>query len=1456
MAKDNDITPLIASADTRREIIRQRALEAIQDAFPVVGARTSLELESPEVVQKTYSSNDQKRAVIEGKSIIEPIRADVILRDNASGKVLDKTKATVAHLPWFTPRNTFIVDGNEYSVASQLRLRPGIYTRMRGNQELEAQFNLSKGKNFKLQMAPNSGVFAMQLGTTNVPVYGLLKSLGVSDTDINRRWGTELASINKAAWDRGQKDRIGIVFSKLYPSHRGAVSRDEQIQMIQDYFDSTRMSGAVNAVTLGKAHDRVSGEALLDASSKLLSVYKQEEEPDDRDSLQFKTIHQVDDLLAERIRLDARSLSRKFKQKMDHTNERDAKRILSTAPFTKGIKTFLTTSSLAKLPTQYNPIEIMDAAQRITSLGEGGIENSRAVMSGSRTVHPSHLSVIDPIVTSESPDLVGVDVRATFSAAKDREGNIYSKVTNQRSGKTEYVPIDKLTASRLAFPGQLKRIAAGKDIPVMYHGTMQAVKPSEVDYRIPSSLSMHGFAANLLPFLNSMQGNRALMASKHITQALPLVEKEAPYVQVARGASGESSEKFFGQYFAPRSPTDGVVHKIDDEYIHIKPVGEGTKTAAAQDVRVSYDNNFPLATKTFLHNDLTIKPGDRVTAGQPLGDSVITKDGSLAYGRNLNVALMAYKGMNSNDAVVISESAAKKLTSSHMYKEMLVPTENTKVDARLHKAQFGNVYTQAQYQKLAPSGVIKKGSSVEPGDILIAALEKAEPSAGMALLGKLHKSLMRPFRDAAITWTHDHPGEVIDVFESSRRIVVTVKTNEPMKLGDKLSGRHGNKGVVSTILSDTQMPQAENGEPLDVLFTSAGVVSRINPSQVLEMAIGKVARKTGEPIAVPAYNDTNNVQMARDLLKKHGLKDKETVLDPETGRKIPGIMVGNAYIMKLMKTTDTNFSARGVDKYDVNQQPSKGGTEGAKSIGMMEFSALTAQGAKNFLRDAAVIKGQRNDEYWQRIRRGLPPPPVKTSFAYDKFGSMLTAAGVKFDQKNDVLQLSPLTNKDVLGMSSGEIKNPLLVRASDLRPENGGLFDTVVTGGSTGTKWGHIRLQDPVINPVFAEPARRLLGLTQAELDKLNEEKGGAHVKRALDDLDLTKLERQMRSKTKDATGSALDTSVKTLKYVKALKKLGLKAGDAYTLQDVPVIPPVMRPVIPDKSGNLMVNDTNYLYRDVILANEGLAAAKDVSPETRARAKKHLQNSVGALFGLREPVSPQAASKNARGFISLIAGRNPKEGFVQSKLLSKRQDLSGRGTVIPDVTMNMDEIGLPEDMGWKMYEPFVVGRLVRKGYPATQAKKLFEDRAEAARIELHKEVAERPVVWNRAPTLHRFNTVSAYPRLIQGKSIRIPGTWPEAGMAMDYDGDAVQVHVPVSAGAVNEAKQMTLPNLLFSDRVKSALLVKPQHEAIYGLYKAQEAGNKSGGKKVKVTSVESALEAYRQGLIGLNDKVD
>lgn len=1784
----SELRPILEDSETRRERIRRAAVEGLTKAFPMKAGRWTVELTNPKVEPQQYSSREQKLAIMEGRTLSEKIRGDLLVK-NAAGEPVDHAKNfTLMRLPYFTPRHTFILDGTEYSVANQLRTKPGAYVRRRGNEELTATFNLAKGANFEVGMDPERGLLFMQPShtTSKIGLYPVLKALGVPHQDVATAWGADVAAVNRDHFKSPEKHVDKLYETITHPARRTAATPEARAEALRTYFDGTVMDPEVTKQTLGHPFDRATAPAMLAASKKLLDVHRKADDVDDRDSLAFKTFHSADDFVRERLQLDARSMRNKLGWKLDahHGKLRDA---LPSGPFTRSIMGFLTGSSLSSVPMQINPMELIDEASRVTMLGEGAIASERAIPLEARDVHPTHLAILDPtrvpecydgqteVFTSKGwkswPDVtkddflacrveerlefhrptnltrqsysgllygvrtgkisylvtpnhrvlckptetrgmqrwrinradevhgklrefdsghqpyvgedvdvfslppvsgsnsvvnvgpikmtdwasfmgwflsegcfvydetrsayhvlisqsqivnpencqiieallnrlpfawsqrggdtyvigvkqlasyvrqfghagdkyipeyffstsvearenllealllgdgrvehgqrrtlcttsprlavdferlaislgrptttrryednrqeryldtyevrihahrhhsarskqkdyrveqheglvycaevpggllyvrrdkrlplwsgnsfkVGVDLRAGFNARRDDHGNLYAPVRDLKTGKSGYLRAADMATSVVAFPGQ--NLGPGKIVDVMNNGVVDRVPSDKVTHEIPHATDIYGPTTNLLPLLNGMQGNRALMASKHQGQALPLLHREAPLVQVESWKPGVSMEKELVKLIVPTARHDGVVTKIDEDYIYVSP----EEKAAAEAHKLHYDRDFPLAAKTSLNNELTVTVGDRVKKNQPLANSNFTRDGVLALGTNMRVAYIPMRGFNSNDAIVVSQSAADKLVSEHMYHHVLDKTNDVEASRDKHRAYFGNTYTARQYDNLDESGVVKPGAVVHKGDPIIVAVRPEAATGDAALLGKLSKSLVKPYAEVVETWTHDNPGTVTDVAKTGNRHSATVKTYETLQIADKISNRYGGKGVIGQILPDEQMIHDEQGRPIDVAFTSAGIITRINPAQVVEAALGKVAEKTGEPIVVPQFAERDAVAHAKRLLAEHGLKDKETVTDPVTGKKIPNVMVGKSYILKLFKTTDSNWAAHGPERYDYNQQPARGGDDGAKGLGKMEFDGLVAHNARNVLRESAAIKSQRNDEFWRAVQLGLPTPPLKSPFAYDKFHAMLAGAGVKIDKKGSRLSLGPLTDADVKKMSSGELKDPSkLIRAKDLRPETGGLFDPATTGGMSGTKWSHVDLAEPIVNPVFEEPVRRLLGLTQKEFtEKVGH--GGAWFRHALSRIDVGDKINELRADTKKLKGAALDDAVKQVKYLEALKRLDLKPSEAYVLSKVPVTPPVIRPILPLKDGRLQVGDANLLYRDAFLANDKLRESVGVLPGPEMKGPRtHLYDAVSALFGVGDPVSPGVERRGAKGYLATITGSRPGNGFFQAKLLKRQQDPSGRATIAPDPTLSMDEIGVPEDMLWGMYAKFIVGRLVRRGYAATDAQKMVDEKSSIARDELINEAKERPVMVNRAPSLHRFNIIGAYPRLTSGKTITL-NPFAEKGTNSDYDGDTMQIHAPVTQKGIEDVKNMTLSRLLFTDRRPGALNVAPEMESILGLSRATRESSEK--KMRRFTSTEAALAAYHRGEIELNDPVE
>lgn len=1334
--------------DHLRQSIFDKVLASVEKRFPVENERYRVELAKVKYKgPATFSKKEQKEALLKQKSLQRKLYGVWRLIDKTGNKVLDEREELVAHVPFLTERGTFIRNGNEYTIANQSRLKPGVYAMRRQNGELQSQFNVvDGGRSFKINMDPKTGKFHLLVGGAKLSLFPVLRELGVDNDALAETFGKEEYARNNVYDDSGKRaltqfkaERFG---GKLAPALANA-----------------RLDPEVTQTTLGQPFPAITPQAMLAASRKLLAISKGKAEEDNRDAIHFQTIFSPDDLFAERINRDANQIVR---NKLLWKSTFHGK--LKTLPgfLTPQLDSVFLQSGLAQALGETNPIETVDQQYRVLRTGEGGIDPDRVTME-SRSVQPSHFGVIDPVKVPESGS-IGTDSRLTINTLRGNDGALYLRLKNRRG---QLVPVNVKTVANaiVAFPGELQ--GEGNRVRAMVRGKLGFIDKKFVDYELAHPTHMSTVGTNLIPGLSAMLGQRASMGGRFYSQALPLKGGEAPLVQALSDDDDTTFEHIYGQKAgAIRSPVAGRVEKVTNHSMVIQT------SKGKHEIELYRD--FPFNRLTFLHNTPLAKPGDIIKPGDLLATSNFTNErGELALGRNLRTAYMPWKGKNYEDAIVISESAARKLSSEHLYTKKLDPDVNTQRGLKEFLSLYPGKFQKDQVGKLGDNGVIKVGSVLRTGDPLVLAVRQRP-------ITELHRGHKPGWMDASETWDHESEGVVTDVEETNRGLRISVRSYEPMRVADKLSGRLGDKGVISEIVPDSQMPHDEQGRPMEVLLNPMTIISRTNPIQLIEAALGKVAEKTGKPVKIPAFMKESMIEYAIDQLKKHGLKDTEDLSDPASERKFRSILTGPRFFMKLHHMAEHKLSGRDIGGYSAEGQPTRGGEEGAKRLGLHDINALLSHGAYETLRDAKTLRGQMNNDFWKAFQMGHTPPSPGIPSIYKKFLSHLIGAGVNVSKSGaNQLQVMALTDKDIDKLSHGEITEAKGVDLATMKEIPGGLFDKGVTGGHGGNSWSHISLVEPIPNPVMEEPIRRLLGMTQQQLEdvisgkqNLLGRRGGGAIQEALKRVDLKDYRRRTESVLESGSRSKRDNAIKLLSYITMFEKTGLKPED-FVLSKIPVLPPQFRP-ISATSDFVMKADANALYMDVMKSNQVFKHMKEngFDDDELVDERLNLYKSFKAVTGLGDPINPKLKNQKVQGLLGQVFGSSsPKFGLFQRRVLGGTLDTIGRAVITPNPALNMDQVGLPEKTAWKLYKPFIMRRLTRRGVKPVEALRSINKQLDVARRALAEEMSERPVLINRAPTLHKYNIMAAMPILVKGHSLQV-SPLTTGGFNADFDGDS------------------------------------------------------------------------------------
>lgn len=600
--------------------------------------------------------------------------------------------------------------------------------------------------------------------------------------------------------------------------------------------------------------------------------------------------------------------------------------------------------------------------------------------------------------------------------------------------------------------------------------------PDSHDYELLHPSQHVGSHVSTIPLQGNVASPRLFYGARFLNQAMPLVNREAPLVKNTSGAAGES-DAFWGEKMGiTRSKVAGTVKAVTPNAVIIR--GDDGK-----DHEHELYEDFAFNRKTSISSHPKVQPGARVDKGHLLATTDFTDDnGHLAMGANVRCAFGAYNGHSTDDALVISESLAKRMASIHMSNAAQDFDESVKGGRDHFLSLFPKRFTQEQLKHMTEDGIPKKGAVLHPGDPLILAT-KAKSLSSASQLGSLSRVMRDARSDASHVWDGDVPVTVTDAVRTKDGVSVFYKYHKPIKEGDKMALRHGQKNIVTKILADHEMPRTADGKPLEMLQNPLGLYSRINCATPLEALLGKVAAKTGKPIALPPFMEPGQdaIAFVQDLLKKHGIEETEHVYDPLLGRNLDKpLTVGNVYAYRLHHVADDKLSNRGQGGYDQDEQPlrGQGDAAGAKRQSALENNGIVAAGAYGFLRDMTV-RGQKNQAYWKAYKMGHTPPEPGVPLVFHKLRGLMAGMGVRTrDLPGDRLRLAPMTDKDVDELKPVDITEPHIVEPDTLEGKDGGLFSKELVSTN---KWGRIKLPFRIVNPVFEDHVRKAMGLTEKE---------------------------------------------------------------------------------------------------------------------------------------------------------------------------------------------------------------------------------------------------------------------------------------------------------------------------------------------------------------------------------------
>ena len=1043
---------------TRGELPNQSGLEEIfEEISPIEDFQGSMSLSFRDhrFEPPKYSIEECKERDI---TYSAPLFVTAEFMNNVTGEIKSQT-VFMGEFPLMTSRGTFIINGTERVVVSQIVRSPGVYfekadpDKSADKDTLVGKIIPSRGAWLEFEIDKKDMVGVRIDRKRKIPVTVFLKALGWDETQIREHFGEYESMVATLEKDHTvtQDDALLDIYRKLRPGE--PPTREAAQTLIENlYFNAKRYDLAkvgrfkINK-KLGTDLDLRKGlltiEDIVWAIKYLVKMHAGETvmdsvrgqvriETDDIDHFGNRRLRTVGELIQNQVRTGLSRMERVVRERMT-TQDVEAitpQTLINIRPITASIKEFFGTSQLSQFMDQTNPLSGLTHKRRLSALGPGGLSRERAGFEV-RDVHPSHYGRMCPIETPEGPNIGLIGSLATFGRITPF-GFIETPYRKVVKGKVtdhiDYLTADEedehIIAQANAPLTDTNHFAEPRVLVRRKGGEVEYIPAEDVDYMDVSPRQMVSAATAMIPFLEHDDANRALMGSNMMRQAVPLLRAEAPLV-----GTGMEFRAAVDAGDVIVSEKAGAVTEVSAEEIKVSHDDGTSKTYYLSKFRRSNQG-------TCYNHKPVVAQGVRVEAGDVLADGPSTDLGELALGKNLLVAFMPWEGHNYEDAIILSQRLVQDdvLSSIHI-EEYEVDARDTKLGAEEITRDIPNV-SEEVLADLDEMGIIRVGADVVPGDILVGKVTpkgETELTPEERLLRAIFGEKAREVRDTSLKVPHGEGGKVIGVkvFESeegyelpsgvNQLVRVYVAQKRKIQDGDKLAGRHGNKGVIAKILPVEDMPFLEDGTPVDVVLNPLGVPGRMNVGQVLETHLGWVAKQgwqvegddaswkknlksigaqTGKPgtrVATPVFDGAREDEITgllgstlpnRDGNRMVGESGKARLFDGRSGEPYRDpISVGYMYILKLLHLVDDKIHARSTGPYSmITQQPLGGKAQfGGQRFGEMEVWALEAYGAAYTLQELLTIK---SDDVLGRVKvyeaivkgENIPEPGIPESF--------------------------------------------------------------------------------------------------------------------------------------------------------------------------------------------------------------------------------------------------------------------------------------------------------------------------------------------------------------------------------------------------------------------------------------------------------------------------------------------